>query len=154
MVFDAQNHCPCDGGDSPPDFVGEDYFCEASVETIDFPGPGADTLLANNVLWDGENCGTHGDCCTRLSRPYFVKQLEKPTTDDIDLRMCNFSGDEGCGIGVSRDIHPVKPQMPRTYLTIHQLLTFKYIQILHVAIDISIILISFCIDINFLILFA
>ena len=94
MVFDAQNHCPCDGGDSPPDFVGEDYFCEASVETIDFPGPGADTLLANNVLWDGENCGTHGDCCTRLSHPYFVKQLEKPTTDNIDLRMCNFSGDE------------------------------------------------------------
>ena len=36
---------------------------------------------------------THGDCCTRLSHPYFVKQLEKPTTDNIDLCMCSVNGD-------------------------------------------------------------
>ena len=28
----------------------------------------------------------------KLSHPYFVKQLEKPTTDDIDLRMCRGNG--------------------------------------------------------------
>ena len=81
------NHCPCDGGSSPPDFVGEDYFCEAPIE--DFVSFDA---FYPNVLWDGENCGTHGDCCTRLSHPYFVKQLEKPTTDNIDLRLCNSFG--------------------------------------------------------------
>ena len=82
--------CPCDGGASPPDFVGEDYFCEAAVEHLIV----LTMFSSNNVLWDGENCGTHGDCCTRLSHPYFVKQLEKPTTDDIDLRICSDNGNE------------------------------------------------------------
>ena len=82
-------HCPCDGGSSPPDFVGEDYFCEAAIEQF------SETILhPNNVLWDGENCGTFGDCCTRLSHPFFVKQLEQPTTDDIDFRLCT-GDDEG-----------------------------------------------------------
>ena len=78
----GDNYCPCDGGSDPPDFVGEDYFCEAPIEDgVD------DDVFYTNVLWDGENCGTLSDCCTRLSHPYFVKQLEQPTTDDIDLRM-------------------------------------------------------------------
>ena len=85
--FISNTHCPCDGGSSPPDFVGEDYFCEAAIEQL------SGDILHPNVLWDGENCGTFGDCCTRLSHPYFVKQLEKPTTDDIDFRLCN--GDVG-----------------------------------------------------------
>ena len=84
-------YCPCDGGHSSPDFVGEDYFCEAPIEER---GTAAADMLHTNVLWDGENCGTHGNCCTRLSHPYFVKQLEQPTTDDIDLRMCNANGNE------------------------------------------------------------
>ena len=51
-------YCPCDGGASPPDFVEEDYLCEAAVEQVIVL-----TLFnSNNVLWDGENCGTHGDC--------------------------------------------------------------------------------------------
>ena len=85
--------CPCDGGTSPPDFVGEDYFCEAAIEQF-FSSIASDTLHASNLLWDGKDCGTQGDCCTRLSHPYFVKQLEKPTTDDIDLRMCTGNGNE------------------------------------------------------------
>ena len=85
-------HCPCDGGISPPDFVGENYFCEAPIEEIGSTTLG--TFHPNNVLWDGENCGTQSECCTRLSHPYFVKQLETPTTDDIDLRVCSGDGDE------------------------------------------------------------
>ena len=83
--------CPCDRVPPSPDFVGEDYSCEAAIEER---GTAAADMLRTNVLWDGENCGTHGNCCTRLSHPYFVKQLEKPTTDNIDLRMCNGTGNE------------------------------------------------------------
>ena len=67
--------------------LGKTIFVRLHVKISIFFTDSA-TFHANNVLWDGKNCGTHGDCCTRLSHPYFVKQLEKPTTDDIDLRMC------------------------------------------------------------------
>ena len=94
LEFVPRNHCPCDGGSSPPDFVGKDYFCEAAIAELEDSVALEDRLHSNNVLWDGENCGTHGDCCTRLSHPYFVKQLEQPTTDDIDLRMCNYDSQD------------------------------------------------------------
>ena len=95
---DGDPYCPCDGGSSPPDFVGEDYFCEAALEQFRTSSTGEDILHPNNVLWDGENCGTYGNCCIRLSHPFFVKQLEKPTTDDIDFRLCNGNGSEDVGL--------------------------------------------------------
>ena len=85
----GQAHCPCDGGAPPPGFVGGAYFCESPIET---EVAVASVFHLNNVLWDGEECGTNSDCCTRLSHPFFVKQLEQPTTDDIDLRLCKGSG--------------------------------------------------------------
>ena len=82
--FSINYVCPCDGGSPSPNFVGEDYFCESSTNSF------------NDFLWDGEDCGENGDCCTRLPHPYFVKQLEQPTTDNIDLRICRvyFSSED------------------------------------------------------------
>ena len=50
------NGCPSDGGSAPPDFVGEDYFCEAPIEIL-----GTNNLfdVFYHVLWDGENCGSY-----------------------------------------------------------------------------------------------
>ena len=93
MVLGDSSHCPCDEGFSPPDFVGEDYFCEGPIK-LSSEDIASDMLHPNNVLWNGEDCGENSDCCTRLPHPYFVKQLEQPTTDDIDLRMCNANGSE------------------------------------------------------------
>ena len=32
--------------------------------------------------------GDEAECCSRIKHPYFVKELEASTTDDIDLRLC------------------------------------------------------------------
>ena len=41
--------CPCAGGDSPPLFVGSDYYCESGN-----PGPGWNLIqfYPSDVLWD------------------------------------------------------------------------------------------------------
>ena len=65
--------CPCDGGTTPPAFVGQNYFCEAD-ETSD------------DILWDGEDCESEV-CCTRANPPYFNAYLDSPTTAPIDATM-------------------------------------------------------------------
>ena len=65
--------CPCDGGTTPPIFVGQNYFCEAD----NFP---------DDILWDGEDCVSEV-CCTRANPPYFNAYLDSPTTAPIDVTM-------------------------------------------------------------------
>ena len=83
-----EKHGPCGLGPDSPDFVGEDYFCESVIEeecqsnANEFDS----TFNFRSVLWDGKGCGD--ECCSRIKHPYFVKQLEASTTDDIDLRLC------------------------------------------------------------------
>ena len=87
--------CPCDSRyynviPIPP-FVGEDYFCESGYI---YPGywdpPSVFTLHFNDTLWDGRDCHSTSTCCSRHNPPYFTKILSTPTTDDIELRMCNY----------------------------------------------------------------
>ena len=81
-------HCPCDDGNtySSPPFVGNDYFCESAPRT--WPGPLR--LFPNNVLWDGQGCGTNNRCCQLNSPPWFTKVLPNPTSDNIELRLCLY----------------------------------------------------------------
>ena len=85
----ADGICPCDGGSDPPPFVGNEYFCDTAIEieNTDF-GPFSSTLLDDNPLWDGEGCAESSTCCSRIDHPYFVKQLDVPTSDPIDARIC------------------------------------------------------------------
>ena len=84
---DLRANCPCVGtnGDSPPTFVGNDYFCES--------GNGGqpnriDVLFNNDILWDGEQC--EGECCSNgKSPPWFNVQLSYSTSDDIEVRTCS-----------------------------------------------------------------
>ena len=46
------------------------------------------TFFSRNHLWDGEGCIGDSTCCSRINHPYFIKHLEEPTTNDIDLRVC------------------------------------------------------------------
>ena len=62
--------CPCDGGTTPPTFVGQNYFCEADENPDD-------------ILWDGEDCVSEV-CCTRANPPYFNAYLDSPTTAPIE----------------------------------------------------------------------
>ena len=80
---DIPNECPCAGGSVPPDFVGQNYFCEVGNP----PGGGPiGAFHGDNLLWDGENCVIEV-CCTRAGPPYFHSYLTQPTSADIDVRL-------------------------------------------------------------------
>ena len=88
--LDDTGLCPCDGANlvSIPPFVGEDYFCEAGFIN---PHPNREVLLVNDILWDGMDCHSSSTCCSLHNPPYFTKTLNTPTTNDIELRMCNYN---------------------------------------------------------------
>ena len=89
----ASTTCPCDAiiSIAIPPFVGEDYFCESGHT---FTGDLSDIAQfhSNDTLWDGRDCHSSSTCCSRRNPPYFTKTLNTPTTDNIELRMCNYNG--------------------------------------------------------------
>ena len=82
-------NCPCNGGTSPPSFVGSDYYCESGISV----GSWSPVVLhSDDPLWDGQDCG--GDertCCDSPNLPWFCKELTQSTTDYLEVRIC---GDE------------------------------------------------------------
>ena len=87
--------CPCDGIRNDlltiPPFVGEDYFCESGyISPGHWIGNEIEQFHSNDPLWDGRDCHPSSTCCSRRNPPYFTKTLNTSTTDDIELRMCNY----------------------------------------------------------------
>ena len=76
-------NCPCDEnpGQSPPSYVGTDYYCE-SITT------GLQEWHTSNTLWDGEDCYSGSNCCTNTRLPWFWKTLKQETNNDITVRWC------------------------------------------------------------------
>ena len=77
---DSFDKCPCtiDASQSQPSFVGSDYYCEAGASTTE-------------RLWDGEGCtGNEVPCCQRVRERsrWFIKELNAPSTSDIEVRIC------------------------------------------------------------------
>jgi len=79
--------CPCDNGNTslPPQFVGNDYFCESTQPESDW---GTHIFYPNATLWDGQVCEGGGTCCKFNNPPWFTKNLGNHTTDRIELRLC------------------------------------------------------------------
>ena len=86
------SHCPCVTGNMAaanniPPFVGQNYFCETGLtqwSRVD------GIFWANgDPLWDGQGCGPRSSCCTFNSPPWFNVRLSPPTTDDIEVRICD-----------------------------------------------------------------
>ena len=68
---------------SPSFFVGNNYYCESgSVDT-----PVESTYYFNDTLWDGEGCVDN--CCDDTTQPWFYRQLNQTTQDDIEARICD-----------------------------------------------------------------
>ena len=85
--FSSLTSCPCvhndiDFAGTIPSFVGQDYFCDSKDPTPYW----------TNSLWDGQGCGGNSTCCSFNNSPWFCKQLQQPTTDDIELRLCDKYG--------------------------------------------------------------
>ena len=80
--------CPCNQGGtdtSVPQFVGSDYFCDSAVRGSNAT---VGVFYSYDPLWDGQGCGSNSTCCEFNNPPWFCKQLPQPTTNDIELRLC------------------------------------------------------------------
>ena len=78
--------CPCaaDPGPQPPEFVGLNYYCESGV---DGPHWNCEYYLSD-VLWDGAGCSASNMCCLDSNLPWFYRDLNITTQDDIEVRSC------------------------------------------------------------------
>ena len=85
-----RHRCPCDNGQDPPDFIGVNYFCETGDHERTH---NRTKFFKDDPLWDGNNC-VESTCCRFNSPPWFKVQLPRPTTDDIEVRIC---GDQSTG---------------------------------------------------------
>ena len=83
--------CPCVTGSTAgnliPSFVGQNYFCESGI--TQWNGRFGVFWPNGDPLWDGQGCGPTSSCCTFNSPPWFNVVLSSPTTDDIEVRICD-----------------------------------------------------------------
>ena len=80
--------CPCanDSVATTPSFVGGDYYCESGNHR---DSGALNKYFYDDILWDGEQCDVGGEapCCTPPLLPYFFKDLESSTAENIELRI-------------------------------------------------------------------
>ena len=96
--------CPCDNGYSSPSWLGSAYVCESGytwTTNADFL-QNRYTLHADDPLWDGQGCYSTSTCCALNDPPYFTATLSSPTTDNLELVMCNFDNKSKQDIAVER----------------------------------------------------
>ena len=87
--FNNRFNCPCsvNGGYDPPSFVGSNYYCE-SGSTYYVTSSNYDTYFFNDTLWDGAGCVDN--CCDDPTQPWFYRQLNQTTQDDVEARICTY----------------------------------------------------------------
>ena len=89
LATNDQYNCPCaPGSEYPsPSFVGTNYYCESGANnTYSYS-----TYYFNDPLWDGSGCIT-SNCCDNPTQPWFYRELNGTTTDDIEARICRENG--------------------------------------------------------------
>ena len=46
-----------------------------------------------NTLWDNEDCYPGSNCCNTPRAPWFVRALNTPTSDDVEICWCTWGLD-------------------------------------------------------------
>ncbi len=84
--------CPCSSGANWPyntRFIGNDYFCDTGNHANNTLSQTLFSLFyPTDPLWDGAGCDGTSTCCQFNNPPWFHKTLPLPTTDDLEVRMC------------------------------------------------------------------
>ena len=77
-------NCPCAPYPGPvsPSYVGSHYYCESGVNN----NPQFE-FYSDDPLWDGSDCFS-GNCCNIPNLPWFYRELDETTTNDIEARLC------------------------------------------------------------------
>ena len=81
-------NCPCASvalTTTSPSFVANNYYCESAT----LSAPDYNTYFFNDTLWDGAGC-IGGTCCDDTTQPWFYRQLNQITQDDIEARICTY----------------------------------------------------------------
>ena len=86
----SQINCPCNGGYGPPNYVGNNYYCESAHKNHCWVSA-INRFFPDDPLWDGQQCDNdEGTCCTGANTPpWFVVDLPDSTSDDIEVRICH-----------------------------------------------------------------
>ena len=82
-------NCPCVAvgtGAAPPPFVGNNHYCESGTSST-WHTKG---YYFNDPLWDGSDCYSSTNCCTKPTQPWFYRELSENTTSDIEARICRW----------------------------------------------------------------
>ena len=85
--YDNQFNCPCSVNridSTSPSFVGNNYYCESAS----WYRANSKTYFFNDTLWDGVGC--IDNCCDDTTQPWFYRQLNQTTQDDIEARICAY----------------------------------------------------------------
>ena len=83
----SPGNCPCSvSGGYNSSFAASNYYCETG--SVYFPNSG-NAYYFNDTLWDGAGC-TGGTCCDDTTQPWFYRQLNQITQDDIEARICAY----------------------------------------------------------------
>ena len=83
-------NCPCTttAALSSPSYVGHNYYCESAnwyyIVTNSYSR--YITYYFNDTLWDRAGC--IDNCCDDTTQPWFYRQLNQITQDDIEARIC------------------------------------------------------------------
>ena len=92
-VVDATDtRCDCDS--AADEFTGSNFYCESGVNS---GGPRFATHYLSDPLWDGLDCPTGNTCCDNPNLPWFYRELDMATMDDVEVSICTDEdfGDEG-----------------------------------------------------------
>jgi dynein heavy chain len=82
MSGGGHQNCPCDGGQMPPAFVSDDYFCDSGNPGPDWPR----VWHTANPLWDDDS--TLGGTCENVGTPnWFQKPLGETTSGALEVRL-------------------------------------------------------------------
>ena len=85
-------NCPCARYGNlhapPPQFVGENYFCESGNS-----GRVQLQWYLDDPLWDSQGCASGSTCCNR-GGPWFTTTLSQQASDNIEVKLCVDETDE------------------------------------------------------------
>lgn len=94
----TSRRCPCntdsDWPHAVPALVGRNYYCDSGTTDVDIG-----TLYPDDPLWDGAGCVAGSTCCD--DGPDFCTTLPQPTSDDLELRICNKNGADTSDVIIS-----------------------------------------------------
>ena len=97
--YNYPENCPCatNPGKDPPEFVGQDYFCESGFTGV---WTSNNRIALDDPLWDGEGCGEGNSCCNQTGMPWFYRVLPQEVSDDMEVRVCANEGLDNEGVYV------------------------------------------------------